>query len=150
MTQTHGNIDKDKVLGTLNAILELELAGVVRYMHYSFMIFGHSRIPVTKWMRDQAHESLAHAEEAGELITSLGGHPSLRIGKLLETQQHDIDPILEESLQHERESLFLYRELLDATKDESILLEEYARRMIAAEQMHVAEVTKMLGRPGDA
>ena len=39
------------VIVTLNQILELELAGVVRYMHYSFMIFGHSRIPIVSWLR---------------------------------------------------------------------------------------------------
>jgi bacterioferritin len=33
--------------------------------------------------------------------------------------------------------------------DDSVLLEEYARRMIAAEEMHAAEVDKMLRKPGD-
>ena len=82
---------EDRVIDTLNSILEHELAGVVRYMHYSFMIFGYSRLPIVRWMRDQANESLQHAAGAGEHITALGGHPSLAIGKLLETHHHDID-----------------------------------------------------------
>jgi bacterioferritin len=86
-----------QAIDTLNKILELELAGVVRYMHYSFMIFGHSRIPIVAWLRDQANESSAHAVLAGEHITTFGGHPSLKIGGLLETSKHSINDILDEA-----------------------------------------------------
>jgi bacterioferritin len=139
---------EDDVINALNAILEIELAGVVRYMHYSLMIFGYSRIPIVKWMRDQAEESLAHAAAAGEQITALGGHPSLKIGKLLETYHHDIDQILREAVEHEREGLALYRELLARVKDRSIALEEYARSMVASEETHINEIEKMLRQPG--
>ncbi len=142
------NFDRDEVLVTLNKILELELAGVVRYMHYSFMIFGHSRIPVVKWMRDQAQEAMDHATAAGEHITTLEGHPSLKIGKLLETERHAIDEILEESLEHEEEGLALYRQLLGQTEARHVALEEYSRSMIAEEEQHLAEIRKMLWRPG--
>jgi len=74
---------EQEAVALLDTILENELAGVVRYMHYSFMIYGHNRIPIQKWFREQADESLKHAEVAGELITSLGSHPSLKIGKLI-------------------------------------------------------------------
>jgi bacterioferritin len=144
MSLDHGDIERGDVIATLNSILEAELAGVVRYVHYSLMIFGHARIPIAKWMRGQADESLLHACEAGELVTTLGGHPSLKIGSLLETERHDIDQILLESLEHEQAALGLYKRLLDQTRDRNVLLEEYARRMIAAESAHVAEVAKML------
>ena len=62
-----------KVIDSLNRILELELAGVVRYMHYSFMIFGHNRIPIVAWLRDQANESNAHAVLAGEISPRSAG-----------------------------------------------------------------------------
>lgn len=142
-------LDKDKAIELLNRILELELAGVVRYTHYSLMVFGYNRIPIVSWMQAQAEESLAHAREAGELITHLGGHPSLGIGPLLETHKHDIGDILRESLEHERETLKVYRELLAQVAGRSILLEEYARRMIASEELHQGEVDKMLRKPGD-
>jgi bacterioferritin len=132
----------------LNKILELELAGVVRYLHYSFMIFGHNRIPIVAWLRAQADESRAHAELAGEHITSLGGHPSLRIGALLETHKHNVDEILNEALGHEEEGLEAYRELLGLVAGKSIMLEEYARAQIAAEESHLADIRKMLRKPG--
>ncbi len=140
--------ETEKVIDTLNRILELELAGVVRYLHYSFMVFGHNRIPIVAWLRGQASESQAHAVQAGEHITSLGGHPSLKIGSLLETHKHNIDEILEEALQHEEQGLVEYRSLLGLVAGKSIMLEEYARAQIAAEEAHLAEIRKMLRRPG--
>ncbi|HEB77093.1 MAG TPA: bacterioferritin [Methylothermaceae bacterium] len=143
------DLNREKVIELLNKILELELAGVVRYTHYAFMIYGYSRIPIVSWMKSQAEEALEHAREAGELITHFGGHPSLGIGPLLETHKHDIGDILRESLEHERASLEVYKELLKEVEGKSILLEDYARRMIAAEELHQGEVDKMLRKPGD-
>src|SRR5690606_31919151 len=100
------------VIKALNTILEMELAGVVRYTHYALMIYGYNRIPIVSWLRGQANESLDHANKAGELITHLGGHPSLGIGPLLETHNHDVGDILRESLAHETASLNAYRKLL--------------------------------------
>lgn len=142
-------MEKKKVLETLDRILELELAGVVRYAHYSFMIFGHARIPIVSWMRKESGEALTHAYAAGELITALGGHPSLKIGKLLETQRHDIDDILREALEHEKGGIAQYRKLLELTEGHDVRLEEYAREMIRLEEDHVSEIEKMLRRPGD-
>jgi bacterioferritin len=137
-----------KVLASLNNILELELAGVVRYMHYSFMIFGHNRIPIVAWLRDQSNESNAHAVMAGEHITAFGGHPSLSIGSLLETHKHDVNEILIEAHEHEKEGLDAYYKLLELVAGKSILLEEYARDQIAAEEMHLADIRKMMRKPG--
>ena len=133
----------------LNHIMELELAGVVRYSHYALMIYGYNRIPIVSWMKANASESLAHAHKAGELVTLLGGHPSLKIGPLLETQQHDIGDILRESLAHEKSALEAYKNLLSIVEGQSVLLEEYAREMIVSEALHLDEVNKMLRRPGD-
>ncbi len=142
-------IDRNGVLEVLNKILEAELAGVVRYTHYSFMVYGYGRIPIVKWLRSQADESLLHAQQAGEMVTALGGHPSLGIGKLLESEKHDTGDILRESLEHERAALHLYKELLDLVESLDVMLEEYARTMVAEESMHMSEVDKMLRQPGD-
>jgi bacterioferritin len=140
-------LDQTGVVRLLNRILELELAGIVRYTHYSFMVVGYGRIPVVSWLRDQANESLVHAQEAGELITHLGAHPSLGMGPLLETHKHDIGDILRESLEHEAEAVTAYMELLELVEGRSVLLEEYARRLISDEERHKGEVEKMLRRP---
>lgn len=142
-------IDRGKVVDVLNRILESELAGVVRYTHYSFLVFGFGRIPIVSWLRAQADESLLHAQQVGEWITTLGAYPSLTIGPLLDSHQHDIAAMLRESLATERSALNLYRELLGLVETRSIALEEFARQMIHAEELHAAEVDKMLRKPGD-
>jgi bacterioferritin len=142
-------IDRPAVIDVLNRILEAELAGVVRYTHYSLMVYGYGRIPIVHWLRGQAEESLAHAQDAGEYITALGGHPSLGIGKLLEGEKHDIGAILRESLAHEYDALEQYKSLLALVEGRDTMLEEYARQMIAAESKHASEVDKMLRAPGD-
>ena len=140
--------DKKAVVGTLNKILELELAGVVRYTHYSLMVYGYNRIPIVSWLREQATESLTHAQAAGEWITTLDEHPSLSVGPLLETQQHDVGSILKESLEAETAGLQLYKDLLVLVEGKCIALEEYARGMVLAEEQHSSEVVKMLRQPG--
>lgn len=143
------NFDKTKAVSLLNRIMEAELAGVVRYTHYSLMIFGHNRIPIVSWLRGEATTCLTHANEAGELVTHFGEHPSLKIGALLETYKHGISDILIESLEAEKAGLALYRELYELVKDRSVLLEDYARRMISEEEIHMGEVNKMLRKPGE-
>ena len=139
-------LDNQAVLSVLNRILELELAGVVRYLHYSFMIFGPHRIPICAWLRAQSDESVAHAVEAGEHVTTFGGHPSLKIGELLESHKHTVDDILGEAHEHEQIGLAEYKKLLDLVEGKSILLEEYARGKIATEEEHLSEIGKMRKR----
>src|SRR6202048_3909997 len=139
-------LDEQKAVDLLNRILE---AGVVRYTHYSFLVFGHNRIPIVSWLREQAAESLTHAQQAGEMITLLGAYPSLAIGRLLDSHQHDVGAIMREALENEAQALALYRELLKCAQGRSVILEEYARQMVYAEELHASEVDKMLRKPGE-
>lgn len=138
------DLDVDATVRILNQIMEYELAGVVRYTHYALMVTGPYRQPIVTFLKEQAAESLMHAEQAGELITGLEGHPSLEIATIEESHKHDLRAILEESLGHEQTALDLYKELLDIVKDASIYLEEYTRGQIGAEEQHVIELKKML------
>ena len=53
--------DNQKAIDILNGIMEAELAGVVRYSHYSLMVYGYNRIPIVDWMKANANEGLLHA-----------------------------------------------------------------------------------------
>ncbi len=136
--------DVDPVVKQLDRILEMELAGVIYYTHYSFMVYGHARIPITAWLRDNATELLAHAQEAGEMIMRLHRRPDLGIAALPTTRHNTIDEILGESIQREEAGVELYRELLALVKDKSVVLEEYATRLISAEAVHLREMELML------
>jgi len=134
-----------KIIECLNRIFQAEMAGIVRYLHYSFMIMGHNRIPIQKWFRDQASESTAHAVAVGELITSYGGHPPVLAAKMEESNKHGVDQILNESLTFEEETLKLYKDLVQIAVDsEDIALEEFARGQVMSETNHIFEVKKML------
>lgn len=136
------NVERTQEL--LNRIMEFELAGVVRYTHYSLMVAGPNRIPIVGFMKAQASESLLHAQTAGEILVGLGGHPTLQIAPIPETYKHSVKDILEESLNHEREALGIYQKLLEVVSDRSVYLEEFARNQIAQEELHGMEVRKML------
>ena len=137
-------IDTTHVNPVLNEILKAELAGVVRYTHYSLVITGPNRLPLVDFMKAQAAESLLHAQQAGEILTGLGGHPEQGIATIEESHDHAIEAILQESISHERRALDLYRELLSLTVDKSVYLEEYARGQIGQEELHVIEMNKLL------
>lgn len=131
------------IVEKLNQILEMEVSGVVRYLHYALMVTGPNRIPIVKWFHDQAMEGYQHASTIGEKITALGGHPSLKASPVPETKTHRAIEILKESLQFEQAAIDLYMALLPLCGT-NIALEELVREMIKLETEHIEEVVKML------
>jgi bacterioferritin len=138
------DLDTQRTIEVLNQIMEFELAGVVRYTHYSLMVIGPNRIPIVDFFKAQANESLLHAQEAGEIITGFEGHPSQRIATIEETNRHSVTDLLQESLNHEQKALNMYKTLLEVVENASIYLEEYSRTKIGQEEMHNLEIKKML------
>jgi bacterioferritin len=137
-------LDLKATTDLLNSIMEFELAGVVRYTHYSLMVTGPNRIPIVAFFKAQASESLLHAQQVGEILTGLEGHPSQRIAPIEETYQHSVRNILEESLNHEKKALDMYKKLLETVENASVYLEEFARTQIGQEELHNIEIKKML------
>lgn len=138
------DLNEDAVHAVLNRIIEHELAGVVRYTHYSLMVRGPHRLPIVAFFKAQAAESLMHAQQAGEILTGLDGHPTVRVAHVEESHKHHVASLLRESLDHEVAALNTYKELLDVVADASVYLEEYARSMIGQEELHSLELRKML------
>ena len=137
-------LDTDATVAILNKIMQYELAGVVRYTHSALMVRGPFRAPIVQFMQGQAAESLQHAQQAGEILTGLGGHPDQGIAPIEETHKHSITDLLHEALAHEQAALNLYKDLLGVVEDASVYLEEYARGMIGQEELHTMELQKML------
>lgn len=142
-------LDVKRTIALLNAVLEHELAGVVRYTHYALMVTGPNRLPIVGFLKAQAQESLLHAQQVGELLTGLEGHPSLRIAPIVESNEHSTRALLTESLNHELEAVKLYKELLAVVENASIYLEEFTRTQIGQEERHQIELKKMLRDYGD-
>ncbi len=138
------NLDNEKTISLLNEILEYELSGVVKYTHFALMVAGPNRLMLDKFFKAQATESLEHAQQAGELLTGLGGHPTQGIPSIKETNQHSVKNLLSESLHHEENAILLYNQLLECSEGKSLYIEEYAREMIKTEEMHSIEIKKLL------
>lgn len=140
---TNTTTRQSDLIFALDRILEAELSGVVRYLHYSFMIFGPNRIPITGWFRGHANEGMQHAITIGEKITALGGHPSVKVTSVPETNKHNVLEILEESLKFEEKTLEDYHAVLKLV-DGDVALEETIRGLILEETGHIEEVKKMI------
>ncbi len=137
-----------EILDLLGRIYQSEIAGVNRYLHYSFMIMGYNRIPIQNWFRENAQEAITHATLIGEKITSLGGHPPILSSQIKEGPDHSVKQLLEESLYFEEEAIGLYKELTAlAEKHGDIALEEMARNLVKEEVEHADEIRKMLIKP---
>lgn len=135
-----------EILELLSQIFQMEMSGISRYLHYSFMVMGHHRIPIQGWLRAQATEAMAHATQVGEKITSYGGHPPLFTSPIKETNVHTIDQMLQESLDFEGEAIQLYKKLIPLAGDD-MALEDFARTMAITESAHLDEVRKMMKSP---
>ena len=138
------SLNKEKKISILNEILEYELSGVVKYTHFALMVTGPNRLILDKFFKAQATESLQHAQQAGELLTGLDGHPTQAIPKIQETNKHSVKNLLTESLTHEEKAITLYNDLLECSEGKSLYVEEYAREMIKTEEMHSIEIKKLL------
>jgi bacterioferritin len=136
--------NKDKIIDILNEIMKYELSGVVRYTHYALMVTGRDRLSLTQFFKEQATESLLHAQQAGELVT---GWADIHLWKFL-SLKNQINIILSSFLMkvqlHEKNAVSLYKDLVNEVDGESIYLEEYGREMIKTEEIHSIEIQKML------
>ncbi len=148
MSVNEKSFKNTEVLGLLSEIYQAEMAGVNRYLHYSFMIMGYNRIPIQKWFRDNATEGMQHAILIGEKITSLGGHPPIPSAQVEENDNHSVAQLLAESLKFEEEAISLYKKLAKlAEACGDIALEELAREFVREEIEHADEVRKMMVKP---
>ena len=148
MSVTEKSYRNEKVLSLLGKIYQEEMEGITRYLHYSFMIMGHNRIPIQSWFRSNASESVEHAIIIGEKITSLGGHPPILANTASESNLHTVQQLLKESLDFEQNTLNLYKELVKLAEEvEDVALEEMAREQVKTETEHADEVRKMLRKP---
>ena len=135
---------KEKLLKSLNHDLEKEMAGIVRYLHHSFIVFGPHRGPLVQMFRTQATESMDHAIQLGEKITALGGHPTVKVDQVFEPGHQTIEEMIAEDLKAEKQQLALYTEQLKEFGDENLPMKLMLEQIIVSEQLHVDEMEKYL------
>ena len=120
------------------------MAGIVRYLHHSFIVFGPNRGPLVQMFRTQATESMDHAVQLGEKITALGGHPTVRVDQIFEPGYQSIEDMISEDLKAEKAQLQLYTEQLREFGDQNLPMKLMLEQIIVSEQIHVDEMEKYL------
>lgn len=136
-----------RVAEAFQRLHSLELSGVVRYLHYAHMIVGANRIPIVKWLKDQANEAMDHAWSLGEKMTALGLHPEMRVQPITESGKHNVLDVLKEALDYERAGLEDYKSMLALvleTRPGDVALEDFVRGFISVETAHLEDAGKML------
>lgn len=140
-------ITGDTLIERLNELLSDELSGVVRYLHHSFMVFGPNRFGIRDYYRQQAAESMTHAQLLGEKITALGGHPTTKVAAIPEPGSHSWEQMFQENLAGERAALKKYEDLLKEIDPHDVALDAILRGIILEETAHIEDIDKMLRKP---
>ena len=134
----------EKLIQALNHDLEKEMAGIVRYLHHSFIVFGPNRGPLVQMFRTQATESMTHAIQLGEKITALGGHPTVKVDQVFEPGHQTVEDMLAEDLKAEKYQLELYTKQLKEFGEHNLPMKLMLEQIIVSEQTHVEEMEKYL------
>jgi len=135
----------EQICDRLNEILANELSGAMMYLHYSFFIYGHARIPIVGWLRSQSTEGMTHATMVGDKIIALGGEPVTHPAHDKFPWKFDsLDDMLRKALALEKEVFEQYTTLLRALDDESLAMRVFLEQIITEEVGHIEEIEKML------
>ncbi len=136
-------LDQNKTVELLNAIISFELAGVVRYTYYSLIAVSSKQIDLVDFFKEQASESLTHAQKVGEILTNLDGQSNLKLASI-DIQKQSMQQLIAASWEHETKALELYKELLGVVEGKNVYIEEFVRKMIAEEGTHSLDIKNML------
>jgi bacterioferritin len=136
-------MDKNKVIKKLNEMMNLEISGAMKYLQYSYYVFGLNRIPIVGFLREQATESIGHSTKLGDKIVALGGLPMVKVDEDLKARKLTTEQILRDSVQIETKALSGYMNLLNDVADD-VVMDSFIRDFISEESGHLEEVEKML------
>jgi len=136
---------KNQFLEGLNKALEWEYAAAVQYIQHASVITGPEYDAIAKELVVHANEEIAHAVMVANLITDLGGIPTVEVEKR-ETAKN-AQTLLEQDLAGEELAIKIYRDLIGQAEG----LQEYGARRILEdiliqEEEHKRDLVSSLGK----
>lgn len=138
-------MDKPKVILAMNEALKMELTSALKYLNFSFRVFGPTRKPIVEHFLEEAKESFDHATMLGDKIVALGGTPVVAADLPRTPGKGTLDDMLNAAVENEKAAIAIYSELLDMSRDETPLRVLFENQILA-EQEHFEELSKMLRR----
>jgi bacterioferritin len=136
-------MNKQTVIKKLNEMMNIELNGAMKYIQYSYFVFGVRRKPIVEFLREQAEESIGHAMKVGDKIVALGGNPTVTVNEDLKARKITIEQILKESILIETKALNGYMNILKDVEDD-VVMDGFIRDFVTEESGHLEEVEKMI------
>ena len=138
-------MDKEKVNAAMNEALRMELASALKYLDFSFRVFGPTRKPIVEHFLEEAKESFDHATMLGDKIVALGGTPSVTADAPKIPANASLDDILRLAIENEAAAIDIYTKILGMVQDETHLRILFENQVLA-ERHHFEELSKMLRR----
>ncbi len=138
-------MDKDKVVSAMNEALRMELTSAMKYLDFSFRVFGPTRKPVVEHFMEEAKESFDHATMLGNKIVALGGKPAVTADVPKMKGGASLDDLLQAAIENEKAAVAIYSELLGMVQEETALRVLFENQILA-EQEHLEELSKMVRR----
>lgn len=138
-------MNKKEVIATMNEALRMELTSALKYLDFSFRVFGPARKPIVEHFLEEAKESIGHATLMGDKIVSLGGKPVVAADPPKPVGKMSIDRMLRAAIENEKAAVKIYAKLLDMTQDDTPLRGLFENQILE-EHGHLEELSKMLRR----
>src|SRR3989304_5559110 len=136
-------MDKTKVIAAMNQALGMELASALKYLGWSFHVFGPTRKPIVEHFLEEAKESFDHATLLGAKIGARGGKPIVMAAPPKPADGMTVDDMLKQAVENEKAAIEIYGRILTTVQDETHLRVLFENQ-IETEQGHLEEVSKML------
>ncbi len=139
------SINKEQFVDELNKDLEWEYAAAVQYVQHAAMMTGPEYDSISKELVVHSNEEMLHALKISELITDLGGTPTIEV----ETREisEDSKIMLAQDLKGEELAVSRYKERIRQAEE----LGEYGIRRVLEdilmdEEEHRRDLLASLGR----
>lgn len=132
-------------ISLLNKALEWEYAAAVQYVQHAAVITGPEYDSIKKELIVHSKEEMNHAVILSDIITDLGGVPSINVEKR-EVSENSSE-MLKQDLKGEEYAIKLYKELITYAEE----LKEYGIRrlledILMQEEEHRRDILSALGK----
>lgn len=135
---------KEDFIELLNKDLEEEYAAAIQYIQHAAMVTGAKYQAVQKELIIHANEEIMHANQLADLITTLGGVPTVEVGKRFTSD--DSEEMLKQDLQGEKSAVARYKKRIEQANQ----LGEYGvarvlMDILVMEEEHERDIIMALG-----
>lgn len=137
--------NREQVIEELNGALGWELRATALYAHYATYLKGLESLQLEEHFKEEAAESVVHAEGVRNIIADLGGEAITTRDATPIVHTEDTQTMLEEALKTEQTAAETYQKILPMVKEYYPFWHTLAH-ILQDELNAVVEMERLLGR----